>query len=97
MLSEIVGNRLMQLMNVNSDPLIDHDEWLQYMLTLLCGNFQTRLFIVFQIFDLNQDEILRPKNMKLILKHLPIRLGSAVFGISHPNNEAHIPRGELQR
>lgn len=47
MLSEVVGNRLMQIINIDGDPLIDHDEWLQQMLTLLCGNFETRLFIVF--------------------------------------------------
>ena len=97
MLSEVVGNRLMQIINIDGDPLIDHDEWLQQMLTLLCGNFETRLFIVFQIFDLNKEEILRPKNMKLILKHLPIRIGSPVYGISHPKSEANIPRQELQR
>lgn len=36
--------------------------------------------------------------MKLVLKHLPIRVDSPLFGISHDNNnEAHIPRNELQR
>lgn len=46
-LCEIVGERLMKLINVNGDPLIDHDEWLEYMLRLLCGSFERRLFIVF--------------------------------------------------
>lgn len=99
-LNEVVGNRLMQLINANSDPLIDHDEWLEYMLMLLCGSFERRLFIVFQIFDLNKEEIVRPQNMKLILKHLPVlREQQRLYGISHEHtpNDAHLPRTEIQR
>ena len=59
-LPEILGNRLMQLINANGDQLIDHDEWLEYMLNLICGSFEKRLFIVFQIFDLSKEEIIRP-------------------------------------
>lgn len=88
----------MQLINVNGDPLIDHDEWLEYMLKLLCGSFERRLFIVFQIYDLNNEEVLRTENMKLVLRHLPIQLTTKLFGISHDNNnEAHVIRQEVQR
>ena len=83
----------MQLINVNGDPLIDHDEWLEYMLKLLCGSFERRLFIVFQIYDLNNEEVLKAENMKLVLRHLPIQLTTKLFGLSHENNnEAHIVR-----
>lgn len=60
-LPEILGTRLMNLINVNGDPLIDHDEWLEYMLTFLCGSFEHRLFNVFKIYDLNNDEVIKPE------------------------------------
>jgi Ca2+-binding EF-hand superfamily protein len=70
-------------MNINDDPLIDHDEWLEYMLKLFVGNFERRLFIVFQMFDLNNDEVVKAENMKLILRHLPIWIDHNRYGISH--------------
>jgi Ca2+-binding EF-hand superfamily protein len=84
------------LINANGDSTIDHDEWLEYLLKMICGNFDRRLFIVFQMFDLNNDQVLKPENMKLLLKHVPIRRDHMHFGISHENeNDSHRSRIEL--
>ena len=50
------------------------------------------------MFDLNNDQVLKPENMKLLLKHIPINYDHKRFGISHDNeNDAHRSRTELNK
>jgi len=39
-LPELIGNRLVKLINANGDERIDHDEFVAFMLKLLMGSFE---------------------------------------------------------
>eukprot|EP00351_Strombidinopsis_sp_SopsisLIS2011_P005733 CAMPEP_0116870784 /NCGR_PEP_ID=MMETSP0463-20121206/856_1 /TAXON_ID=181622 /ORGANISM="Strombidinopsis sp, Strain SopsisLIS2011" /LENGTH=144 /DNA_ID=CAMNT_0004507995 /DNA_START=324 /DNA_END=758 /DNA_ORIENTATION=- len=59
-------------MNANGDERIDHDEFVAFMLQLLLGSFENKLKIVFQLFDFEEEEVMRPESVRLILRHIPI-------------------------
>ena len=70
-------------MNENSDERIDHDEWLPYMLNLMIGSFDQRAFLVFNIYDIEKNGLIKPDYMKLFLRHIPIYSQGKKYGISY--------------
>ena len=68
----ILGRRVVDIMNENGDERIDHDEWLPFMLNLIYGSFEQRIFMVFKIYDVDNSGILQPEFMRLFLRHIPI-------------------------
>jgi Ca2+-binding EF-hand superfamily protein len=54
-LPEIIFSRLIGIMNENGDDRIDHEEWLQFFLRLTCSSPKQRIYLVFQIFDIQNS------------------------------------------
>ena len=72
----------MVIMNENEDDRIDHEEWLIFFLKLTCSSLRQRMYFVFQIFDIQNSQILRPDFVKIILKHLPLFAEGSRYGLS---------------
>lgn len=95
-LPEIIFSRLIIIMNENGDDRIDHEEWLMFFLRLTCSSPRQRMYLVFQIFDIQNSQILRPDFVKTILKHLPLFAEGARFGISFEDSqESQLTRVDL--
>ena len=54
-LPEILGIRIVQVMNNTDDERIFYSQWMKFMLTLTCGSFLNRLLIVFNLFDVENS------------------------------------------
>ena len=51
-------------MNENGDERIDHDEWLPFMLNIIYGSFEQRIFLVFKLYDIDRTGVLQPEFMR---------------------------------
>jgi len=69
-------------MNENGDERIDHDEWLPFMLNIIYGSFEQRIFLVFRIYDIDRTGVLQPEFMRQFLRHIPIWVQGSRNGIS---------------
>jgi hypothetical protein len=57
-LQGMLGTRVIDLMNENGDSRIDHDEWLPFMLNLIIGKFDQRAYLVFKIYDIENNGLI---------------------------------------
>ena len=71
-LPDIIGNRIVKQINVNTDERIDHDEFIRFFLKLLMGNEKQKMLVAFRCFDIENDECLTRKNVEYILKNIPL-------------------------
>jgi len=71
-LQGLLGQRMVDLTNENDDERIDHDEWLPFMLNIIFGSFEQRIFIAFRVYDIDKTGVIKQDYMRLFLRHIPI-------------------------
>ena len=81
-LPELIGERVVKLINANGDERIDHDEFVAFFMKALMGTFEQKMYIAFRIYDIDNDQIISEKEVKLVLKGIPIVVEER-YGISH--------------
>ena len=73
-LPELLGMRVVNLINANGDERIDHDEFVDFFLKLTMGSFEQKMKIAFGCYDADGDESISEDEVELILRSLPLRL-----------------------
>ena len=80
-LPEPIADRICQQINSNGDERVDHDEFIQFFVTALMGNHQQKIRIAFKCYDPDNMDYITKKEVKYILKHIPINFEGR-YGIS---------------
>lgn len=78
-------------MNANGDERIDHDEFVKFMIVMLMGNLQQKLLIAYRCYDMNNDEIISPEEVEVILKNVPLHVEGR-YGASFAHENANLSR-----
>lgn len=73
-LPELLGLRIVNLINANGDERIDHDEFVDFFLKLTMGTFEQKMKIAFGCYDADHDESISEDEVELILRNLPLTL-----------------------
>lgn len=84
-LPELIGDRIVKILNFKCDERVDHDEFVAFMLNLLMGTIEQRMYIAFRIYDIDNDEIITPEKARLVLYNIPL-VSEERYGISHSIN-----------
>ena len=71
-LPEALAERICCQINANGDERIDHDEFIDFMITLLMGNRHQKMMIAFRCFDPEDNEFIMAEDVKYLLKHVPL-------------------------
>ena len=61
------------------------------MLKVLMGSLEQKMYIAFRVYDIDNDQIISEREVKLVLKGIPIVIEER-YGISHsqdPNGQAN--------
>lgn len=93
-----IGERICNQINANGDERIDHDEFIEFLVTALMGNIQQKMMIAFKVFDPEENECIAAEEVKYILKNIPINYEGR-FGISFGfyDQEASMGRSQLMK
>ena len=61
-------------MNANGDERIDHDEFVKFMLKMLMGTLQQKMYIAFRCYDVDDDQTIADEEVKIVLSNIPLRV-----------------------
>lgn len=87
---ELIGDRMVRLINANGDERIDHDEFVPFMLKVCMGTLEQKMMIAFRIYDMDNDQMITEKEAKLVLRSIPIQVEER-YGISHSTDHQGKP------
>ena len=95
---EPICDRICCQINANGDERIDHDEFIEFLVTALMGNVQQKMWIAFKCFDLEDNDYITNEEVKYILKHVPINIEKR-YGISFGfyDQEAQMTKDQVQK
>ena len=60
-------------MNANGDERIDHDEFVKFFLKMLMGSLEQKMLIAFRVYDVDGDEQISDKEVRIVLRNIPIQ------------------------
>jgi Ca2+-binding EF-hand superfamily protein len=63
-------------MNANGDERIDHDEFVKFFLKVLMGSLEQKMLIAFKCYDMDGDEQIDFKEIKIVLRNIPLQIES---------------------
>ena len=87
-LPEIVGSRIIRLINANGDERIEHQEFVDFFLEFLVGSKEQKMMIAFLCYDLDKDGSVDLDEVKHVLKHIPLSDGDRT-GISFGGEDSN--------
>ena len=98
-LPELIGQRLVNLINANGDERIDHDEFVGFLLKMLMGSLDQKMLIAFKCYDLSQNDHISKQDIKLILNNIPLtiknRLSDSMYSLY--KDKAPLERAEYRK
>ena len=95
-LPEPIFQRVLICLNPNGDDRVDHDEFLDFFLSLTSASLDKRLQLIFRLYDVDFTECLQQDQLQLFLQAVPLFTEGLRFGHSFPSCiEAQMTRVEL--
>ena len=81
-LPELLSERIISIINANGDERIDHDEFVEFFLTILMGSEQQKMRVAYQCFDFENEHRISKANIKQVLRHIPQTMYGLRYGLS---------------
>lgn len=78
-------------MNANGDERIDHDEFVNFFLKMLMGSYEQKMLIAFNCYDVDGDECIDKKEVRVVLRNIPLTIGGR-FGASFLKDHQRLSR-----
>mmetsp|Transcript_29481 Transcript_29481/g.28638 ORF Transcript_29481/g.28638 Transcript_29481/m.28638 type:complete len:97 (+) Transcript_29481:203-493(+) len=71
-LPEIVGNRLFKVMDEDQNDLVEYKEFIHTMFKIYCSKLESKIKLVFDIYDFDFDGIVKKEDIRIIMSHIPL-------------------------
>ena len=81
-LPELLSERIIAIINANGDERIDHDEFVEFLLTIFMGSEWQKMLVAYQCYDFENEQRVSKANIKQMLRHIPQTMYGLRYGLS---------------
>lgn len=68
----IIYERLFQVFDSDNDNYINLSEFIQGMITLFTGNFETLVEFMFKFYDFDKNDLISIEDIRIVLSYIPL-------------------------